>query len=42
MDLHESETMFQLDDEHWWYVGLRSLIFPTLDRLCDAGGANPG
>jgi SAM-dependent methyltransferase len=26
MEIHEYETMFDVEDRHWWYVGLRDLI----------------
>lgn len=46
MEHHEYQTMFELEDEYWWYVGLRDLLnsylheFKTKDSrtlLLDAG-----
>lgn len=31
MQEHEYETMYQAEDRHWWYVGLRTVMFKLLD-----------
>ena len=41
MNSHEYETMFQVEDEHWWYVGIHRLIFSALARLHDEQGLVP-
>ncbi len=38
MNAREYETMFQIEDEHWWYVGIHRLIFSALARLHDEKG----
>ena len=32
MNLPEYQTMYELEDTHWWYVGLRRLLFQMLGR----------
>jgi SAM-dependent methyltransferase len=33
MNAHEYKTMYDVENEHWWYVGIHRLIFSTLTRL---------
>ena len=33
MEPKEYRTMFDVEDVHWWYVGLRKLIYDVLERL---------
>jgi SAM-dependent methyltransferase len=33
MNAHEYKTMYEVENEHWWYVGIHRLIFSTLTRL---------
>lgn len=33
MNAREYEIMFQVEDEHWWYVGIHHLIYSTVARL---------
>ncbi len=33
MQVREYEVMYQVEDEHWWYVGMRDIIFSTLAVL---------
>ena len=32
MEQEEYETMFRVEEEHWWYRALQQLIFQTLER----------
>lgn len=41
MNAREYEIMYQVEDEHWWYVGMRSLVLSTLTRLHRAQGYPP-
>lgn len=36
MKSEEYEVMFRVENRHWWYVGLRSIIFEFWDRYMDA------
>ncbi len=38
MNAREYEMMYQVEDEHWWYVGIHRLIFSTLTRLHKSQG----
>jgi SAM-dependent methyltransferase len=33
MEPHEYEIMFEVEDRHWWYLGLRGLVTSTIARL---------
>src|SRR5262249_14594470 len=33
MESNEYATMFDLEDHHWWYLGLRDLVTSTIARL---------
>jgi SAM-dependent methyltransferase len=33
MESYEYETMFDVEDRHWWYLGLRDLVTSTIARL---------
>lgn len=35
MELHEYSTMRSLEDDYWWYVGLRDLLLALAGRHCD-------
>ena len=35
MELHEYSTMRSLEDNYWWYVGLRDLLLALTGRHCD-------
>jgi ubiquinone/menaquinone biosynthesis C-methylase UbiE len=41
MNAREYEIMYQVEDEHWWYVGMRRLVLSTLTRLHRAQGCPP-
>ena len=30
MQAREYEVMYQVENEHWWYVGIHDIIFSTL------------
>ncbi len=36
MNAREYERMYQVEEKHWWYVGIHRLIFSTLARLHEA------
>ena len=48
MEPHEYETMAQVEDTHWWYVGMRRITtvllhtIPTPARVIDAGCGTGG
>jgi SAM-dependent methyltransferase len=33
MERHEYEVMFRLEEDYWWYLGLRDLVFRYLNRF---------
>ncbi|MDX2037452.1 MAG: methyltransferase domain-containing protein [Isosphaeraceae bacterium] len=33
MESPEYETMFRAEEDHWWYRGLRDIVFSEIDRL---------
>ena len=33
MEKHEYKTMFSVEDNHWWYAGLRNLVLSFIDKL---------
>jgi SAM-dependent methyltransferase len=35
MELHEYSTLRSLEDDYWWYVGLRDLLLALAGRHCD-------
>jgi SAM-dependent methyltransferase len=46
MEKEEYEIMFNVEDDHWWYIGLRDIVFSSIDefshkkdnlRILDAG-----
>ena len=41
MNVREYEIMYQVEDKHWWYVGMHRLIFSTLARLHDVKERSP-
>jgi ubiquinone/menaquinone biosynthesis C-methylase UbiE len=41
MNPREYEIMYQLEDEHWWYVALHRRILSTLTHLFDNRGGDP-
>jgi len=32
MEQHEYQTLFDIEDDYWWYVGLRELVFSTMNQ----------
>ena len=41
MNAPEYEIMYRLEDSHWWYAGMHTLIFSTLAGLHQAQGEPP-
>lgn len=37
MELQEYKIMFDVEEKHWWYKGLRDLIFSTIAKEFDPG-----
>jgi SAM-dependent methyltransferase len=35
MERREYEVMFRLEEDYWWYLGLRNLVFRYLNRVAD-------
>ena len=38
MELEEYEVMYQVEDTHWWYGGMRAITCGILDRFVGPGG----
>lgn len=32
----EYRVMYEMEDAHWWYMGMRRIIFSVLDRYCSS------
>ena len=37
MEKHEYVNMYNNEDHHWWFVGLRDIVFSAVDDLRQAG-----
>jgi ubiquinone/menaquinone biosynthesis C-methylase UbiE len=41
MNLEEYEVMYQVEDHHWWYLGMRRITCQILDHMLDKHGPQP-
>ena len=39
MNLEEYNVMYQVEDHHWWYLGMEHITCRLLERILPAGGA---
>jgi SAM-dependent methyltransferase len=35
LEKEEYQIMYELEETHWWYVGMRAIVFSLLDRHCE-------
>jgi len=40
MDIKEYQTMYAVEDEHWWYAGLRKLVLAYIEK-CSSDKSSP-
>jgi len=40
MEKHEYEVMYHIEDDYWWYVGLRDLVFSFIDTFRSDNSGN--
>jgi SAM-dependent methyltransferase len=38
MEKEEYQIMYEMEETHWWYVGMRAITFSVLDKYCRNGG----
>tara|TARA_B100001964_G_scaffold194264_1_gene217774 strand:- start:192 stop:467 length:276 start_codon:yes stop_codon:yes gene_type:complete len=39
METQEYKTLYQTEDSHWWYLGLKDLFLSSIGKYADRGKA---